>query len=717
MKRDTGRKETDKLLEDMEKQIAKEYAQAAREMEEKLYKYMQDFQRKEANKLRAVADGEITEAEYRQWRINQVLVGNRWIEMRDTLVQDMQNTNKIARSIVNGYMPQVYALNHNYGAYEVEKGSKVDTGYTLYSRETVERMMREDPELLPPPGKKTTQKILAGKEKRWERQQVRSVMTQAVLQGESMPKIAKRLENAVGKSITLDDIKDQEKKTSSQIAKELAKRNKAAAIRNARTMTTGAENAGRADAYMRAKNLGIDMKVMWLATLDGRTRDSHRDMDGEEVEVGELFSNGLRFPGDPHGPGEEVYNCRCTTVAQLAGFETDAKDLSLRKNNKLGDMTYEEWKENKRGGQSDNNLTKTQNDFIKEYEKYSKIANPTEDDIKRVGKALRARMMERYEGIEDYETLKSEKRKLRTAYVEVDDIERKLSDTWNEIIKCRMFDGKDVGRDWSTDVMNFNHLRRFEEMPEYCRSRLKRIERRMEEAGITVDSKDTVFDVLTKVTDLSNKLGKDYTDKYNEYKALHDRVAGRGSAEALKQELALVRSMGITSKTDMSTHFITKGKMKNAIVNAYDFFPTDWIQGSIDHGRILPGVANRGYYRHWEGKVVLHHMKNDDPDSVLDVGIHELSHRFERTQKLIPLEKEFYERRTQGEALEWLGPGYARDEKTRKDKFVSKYMGKDYAGTAYELQSMGNEYAYTNPAELLKDPDMADWIYGILAVR
>ena len=56
-----------------------------------------------------------------------MMMGKRWEEMSDTLAQDFHNANRISRSIVNGYMPEVYALNHNYGTFEVEKGALVDT--------------------------------------------------------------------------------------------------------------------------------------------------------------------------------------------------------------------------------------------------------------------------------------------------------------------------------------------------------------------------------------------------------------------------------------------------------------------------------------------------------------------------------------------------------------------------------------------------------------
>ena len=54
---------------------------------------------------------------------------------------------------------------------------------------------------------------------------------------------------------------------------------------------------------------------VWVATtgeIPNRTRESHLELDGEEVLVDEPFSNGLMCPADPTGEPEEVYNCRCT---------------------------------------------------------------------------------------------------------------------------------------------------------------------------------------------------------------------------------------------------------------------------------------------------------------------------------------------------------------------------------------------------------------------
>ena len=46
--------------------------------------------------------------------------------------------------------------------------------------------------------------------------------------------------------------------------------------------------------------------------IDDRTRESHIDMNGQNVIMDGEFTNHLQFPGDPAGEPAEVINCRCT---------------------------------------------------------------------------------------------------------------------------------------------------------------------------------------------------------------------------------------------------------------------------------------------------------------------------------------------------------------------------------------------------------------------
>ena len=101
----------------------------------------------------------------------------------------------------------------------------------------------------------------------------------------------------------------------------------------------------------------------------------------------------------------------------------------------------------------------------------------------------------------------------------------------------------------------------------------------------------------------------------------------------------------------------------------------------------------------------------------IETAFHELGHRFEDVVKgIYEAEDIFYKRRTAGCPLEWLGTGYSKSEKTRKDEFLDTYMGKEYPDNFYELVSMGFEYAYTNPTILWQDEDFAQFIYGILSL-
>lgn len=74
------------------------------------------------------------------------------------------------------------------------------------------------------------------------------------------------------------------------------------------------------------------MVKQWDATLDGKTRESHRRVDGEIRELDEKFSNGLMYPGDPSGGAAEVVNCRCASLtrARWALDEDELEELKKR---------------------------------------------------------------------------------------------------------------------------------------------------------------------------------------------------------------------------------------------------------------------------------------------------------------------------------------------------------------------------------------------------
>lgn len=115
-------------------------------------------------------------------------------------------------------------------------------------------------------------------------------------------------------------------------------------MRIARTEAGRVRTIATQKAYDDAAELGVtDLKKMWAAGLDSRTRDSHRLLDGQKVPHDENFKtvDGVEGPGPRNmGAAEEDINCRCTTIPIV-----DDVDPELRR---AGDKfiehkTYTEW--------------------------------------------------------------------------------------------------------------------------------------------------------------------------------------------------------------------------------------------------------------------------------------------------------------------------------------------------------------------------------------
>lgn len=330
---DPAHEATEKIIKQIEARINKEYKIAITEIKLIIDDYYKRHREKDKT-WRAWVDDvkdsdpkeyKIRLSQYQEWLKQQLIVGKRWQDLKQEVAEELLQARKIAEDITYNRLPEIYAINHNYGTYEVEIGSMVDTSYILYDKNTVARILRDNPQLLPNPGKKVAQDIIEGKAIRWSKQKIQSVMLQSILQGESIPKIADRLAETVG---------DSDRK---------------AAVRNARTMATGAQNAGRIDSYKRAVEMGIDMKQQWLATHDMRTRHEHRLLDYQVVEVGQPFvvpgtEDEIMYPGDPNAKPHLIYNCRCTVRGLVEGLEPMA-----RKYRDLSDIggDYESWKNSK----------------------------------------------------------------------------------------------------------------------------------------------------------------------------------------------------------------------------------------------------------------------------------------------------------------------------------------------------------------------------------
>ena len=70
---------------------------------------------------------------------------------------------------------------------------------------------------------------------------------------------------------------------------------------------TSAANFGSNEAA----NAGGLRQKTWRVT-SSNPRDAHAAMNGETVGIRDLFSNGMRWPGDPAGGADNNAGCQCS---------------------------------------------------------------------------------------------------------------------------------------------------------------------------------------------------------------------------------------------------------------------------------------------------------------------------------------------------------------------------------------------------------------------
>ena len=311
---DYGHKWTDKRLESMEERIGKIYGETVEDAKTRLKEILETFEKADKEKADLVAAGKMKQRNYIAWRQETLGKAKHLQDMIGILSEDFTNADKIAMRIVSGEALDVYAMNANYAAYEIEQRTNLNLSWSLYDRSTVERLIKDTPDLLPLPA------VDIPMDMRWNRQHITEAITKGILLGDPIPEIAKRLQGVANMGYH-------------------------AAVRSARTATTAAECAGRTDTYKQAEKMGIQLKQMWVATLDGRTRHEHRQADGQMVDIGKPFvvdGIEMEFPGDPKAPGYLIYNCRCTVISVDKFHDPNAPRAS-----KLGSVSYEEWKAEK----------------------------------------------------------------------------------------------------------------------------------------------------------------------------------------------------------------------------------------------------------------------------------------------------------------------------------------------------------------------------------
>ncbi|WP_448861266.1 hypothetical protein [Clostridium sp.] len=189
------------------------------------------------------------------------------------------------------------------------------------------------------------------------------------------------------------------------------------------------------------------------------------------------------------------------------------------------------------------------------------------------------------------------------------------------------------------------------------------------------------------------------------------------TAGMVKLVLSQYRDIGPKGQSDFQPYqrnvlSLGVGDVVRAIDNVRNYIPSDWVEKS--NGKpIEVKCVQRGYFFSGNSSDIV--ALSGGKEHMQSCAFHEMGHRFENMYpEILKIEKQFYDRRTSNESLQWLGPGYDKSEVTRFDHFINPYMGKDYGGSGFELLSMGMEGMFCETYNISRDPEYEDLILGIL---
>lgn len=417
-----------------------------------------------------------------------------------------------------------------------------------------------------------------------------------------------------------------------------------------------------------------------VATLDSRTSEICQEMDGQHFPMKD-FQPGVT------APPFHVW-CRSTTVPyfddEWSGGERAARGEDGKTYYVPSDMTYKEWKESLVDGQTDDLQEVVSDGIMKDKpktlsEKIQEIKDDiasnggvmTEDHIKAAGKAVQDELVASRAGF------KKEWEDAKAAY-DSSDIKKQIDE----------LDAKrnELHKKYSDAPYGSDERKQFYNEWENAKSEYWKIY-----------SSDEAISFRSRVSDAKKKY--EGTWKTN--------------ADELSAKLSEFREVGIGSHDLKKEHYSGRGTLRDIVTEAYSHYPSEWVEASIKKGHLKISKVSRGFY---DGRTIA--IDGWSEESQISTAFHELGHRFEDVVKgIYEAEDVFYKRRTAGCPLEWLGTGYSKSEKTRKDNFLHSYMGKEYPDNFYELVSMGFDYAYTDPTRLWADEDFAQFIYGILSLK
>ena len=281
---DKAHRLTDIKLEEMEKRLSAIYSASYKKLQAKTLEFARGIDGKASELLKAIKEAK-TETEeksaknaYLLYFEKEVVKSKAFKDLSAEISIDLFNTNTEASAYINSQTPEIYALNYNWINEQLAEDIPDFVSQQITPKEADKY------------GDLTQPTVSKSKDTKWNESNIKK----SVIVGATLLLGA----NAIMK----------------RSAKVTVEKNRNSSYRQNIDMGGDAETKARYDGLLRSEAMGNKHTKIWRTSGDNRVRDSHAAIDGEEVDINALFSNGLKRPKDPNGRPEEVYNCRCTIL-------------------------------------------------------------------------------------------------------------------------------------------------------------------------------------------------------------------------------------------------------------------------------------------------------------------------------------------------------------------------------------------------------------------
>ncbi|KEH97205.1 phage minor head protein [Clostridium botulinum] len=225
----------------------------------------------------------------------------------------LDNTYKNNETLISNHAQDSYSKAYNGLFYQLEVETGLILDFTMIDTKTVEKAIQ-----MPIDGLRLSERLY-DKHLHNLKLKTKGALTRGLINGSGYRDIAGDISN-----IGVADYKQ--------------------ALRIAITEGNRLRSLAREDSYQEASKLGIGLKKRWLSTLDHKTRDTHRALDGVTIGIDEEFEIRGYKALQPRlfGVASEDIHCRCDTISIVEDIAPN-----LRRDNTTGEIieyeNYNEW--------------------------------------------------------------------------------------------------------------------------------------------------------------------------------------------------------------------------------------------------------------------------------------------------------------------------------------------------------------------------------------